>query len=151
MFKKDYERTPQERAQRSMFSIVARLGGCAYLIYIIYQLLTNPPQESSPGPTGVIIITIVLIVAAVAVIAITVLDLIHAVKNRRFSASTYEELDETAYRNAAEEQQALTEEGESAGDADETEDDDAPEEDEEPAEGTPPDDAGKGPDDPDKE
>ena len=88
MFKRDFERTPQEKARRAQFSILARLGGCGYLVYIIVQLLRDP--KSSPS-TAATIFAYILLAAAVVVIGITIYDLIHGLKHGRFNAATYED------------------------------------------------------------
>jgi hypothetical protein len=88
MFKKDFERTPQEKARRAQFSILARLGGCGYLVYIIVQLLRDP--KSSPS-TWATVFAYILLAAAVVVIGITIYDLIHGLKHGRFNAATYDD------------------------------------------------------------
>jgi hypothetical protein len=90
MFKKDYQRTPQEKAQRAKMSVFARLAGCAYLAYVIVQMLKTP-REEMPGTTGPIIVAIILIVLGAGVVALTVWDLIRGLKMGIFKAETYEE------------------------------------------------------------
>ncbi|SHH65273.1 hypothetical protein SAMN02745823_00632 [Sporobacter termitidis DSM 10068] len=90
MFKKDYERTPQEKAQRAKLSVFARLGGCAYLIYILVQLLKTPPAEIPDSPWTVAIAVVLMVLAGV-VIVITILELIRSLKAGLFNAEAYEE------------------------------------------------------------
>jgi hypothetical protein len=89
MFKKDYQRTHQEKAQRAKMSIFARMAGCAYLAYVIVQMLKTP-REEMPGTSWPIIVAIVLIVLAAGVVALTVWDLIRRLKMGIFKAETYE-------------------------------------------------------------
>lgn len=89
MFKKDRQRTPQEKAQRAKMSIFARLAGCAYLIYILVQMLQTP-REQMPGTSWPIIVAIVLIVLAAGVVALTIWDLFRGLKLGIFKAETYE-------------------------------------------------------------
>ena len=91
--RKNFQRTPQEKAQRAKMSIFARLAGCAYLIYIIYQLLTTPQQGTMDTKTTTII-SIVLMVLTVGVIAITVYDFFRGLKSGLFNAATYEDADD---------------------------------------------------------
>lgn len=90
MFKRDFERTPQEKARRAQFSILARLGGCGYLVYIIVQVLRDP--KSIPS-TAALVFAYVLLAAAFVVIGITVYDLIHGLKHGRFNPATYEDFE----------------------------------------------------------
>ena len=89
MFKKNIERTPQQKAQRAKMSILARLGGCAYLIYIMYQLIV--PQPGTHPTQTMTIIAIVMIVLAVGVISFTIYDLVRSLKSGLLNASAYEE------------------------------------------------------------
>jgi hypothetical protein len=97
MFKRDINKTPAQRANKAVLNIIARLGGCGFLIYFLIQILTVPEAER-PDPTTTTIIAIVFIVAAVVLIFITVMDGINGLKTGRFKASTYEELDLAEYR-----------------------------------------------------
>lgn len=90
MFKKDYERSPQEKAQRAKMSVIARLGGCAYLIYIMVQLLKTPANEV-PKSSWITVVAIVMLVLSAGVIIITLMDLFRALKTGRFDAATYED------------------------------------------------------------
>lgn len=90
MFKKNTERTPQERAQRAKFSVLARLGACAYLIYIMYQLLF-PPQGTEPPSQIMTIIIVVMIVLSAVVILMTLNELYRGLKAGRYNAATYED------------------------------------------------------------
>jgi hypothetical protein len=90
------ERTPKEKADRAQKGMIARLAGCAYLIYVVYQLLKSTfNKEETPDSTWVIVIAIVLFVLAAVVITITVIDFFRCWKQGMFRASTYED-DETA-------------------------------------------------------
>ena len=90
MFKKDFERTPQERARRAQFSIIARLGGCGYLIYIMVQLLQTPAESRT---TLMVVLAVILLAASAAVIVLTVYDLIRALKTGRFNPAMYEDME----------------------------------------------------------
>jgi hypothetical protein len=93
MFKKDFERTPQEKARRAQFSILARLGGCGYLVYIMVQLLQTPKEEQT---TLMVVLAIVLLAASVLVIVFTIYDLFRALKTGRFNPAYYEDAENNA-------------------------------------------------------
>jgi cytoskeletal protein RodZ len=97
MFKKDYQRTPQEKAQRAKMSILARLLGCGYLIYIMVQLLKTP-KEQTPG-SWTVVVAIVMLVAAGVVIAITIWDLIRSIKMGIFNPAIYEDQSSRSFPN----------------------------------------------------
>ena len=97
MFKKDLERTPQERARRAQLSVLARLGGCGYLIYLMVQLLS----QKAGVTTTMTVLAYILMAAAVVVTGITVYDLFSGLKTGRFNPAMYEEAD--ALRAASEE------------------------------------------------
>ena len=84
MFNKNKERTPAQEAERSLLGVVARLAGCAYLVYVIIKLFKEPDLTS-----GRIALIGVLIVAGLAVIAMTVIDFISKLKVGMFKPETY--------------------------------------------------------------
>lgn len=96
MFNRNEHRTPSQRAQKAIMNIIARLAGCAFLIYFVVKLLMTPTEET-PGTTTATIMAIVLLVLAAVVIGMTVFDLMRGLKSNRFSASTYEEQDLAEY------------------------------------------------------
>ncbi len=96
MFKRDLSRTPKQRAERAMLNIVARLGGCGFLIYFVVKILTIPPEEA-PSQTVATIIAIAFLLVSAVLIFITVQDLVAGFKTGRFKASTYEEQDLAEY------------------------------------------------------
>lgn len=96
MFKSDVTRTPKQRAERALMNIIARLGGCGFLIYFVVKVMTAP-AESKPDPTTTAIISIVFLLVSALVIFITVLDLVKGFRLGRFKASTYEEQDIAEY------------------------------------------------------
>ena len=120
MFKKDFERTPQEKARRSQFSILARLGGCGYLVYIMVQLLQTPEEERT---TLMIVLAVVLLAASAVVIAITLYDLFRALKTGRFNPAFYEDAMDCAVPQTEDASPAELEDGDD--DDDDDDDDDA--------------------------
>ena len=88
--KKDSERTPAEKARRNTLGAIARLGACAYLAYIIYDLIKMSASGESGVPMPVVIaITVVLGLAAVVLIAITIYGFITGLKNNEYSSRKY--------------------------------------------------------------
>ena len=90
-------KTPSEKANRATLRIIARLAGCAYLIYILYQLIKNTnTEDSGMSLPVVIIISAVIIIISVILIVLTVMDFVSGLKNHDYSMHKYyqEELDE---------------------------------------------------------
>ena len=90
-------KTPSEKANRATLRIVVRLLACAYLIYVLYQLLKNSNSADAGMPMPVvIIISAVMIILSVILIVLTVMDFIKGLKNHDYSMHKYyqEELDE---------------------------------------------------------
>ncbi len=92
MFNRNAYRSPAQRASKAMLNIIARLGGCGFLIYFVVKILTIP-EADRPDPTTTTIIGIVFILVSVFLIGITVMDGINGIRTGRFKASTYEALD----------------------------------------------------------
>lgn len=93
-FKKNQDRTPQEKAQKAKVSIMVRLGACAYLIYLMIQMLQ--PQPDGPRSQTMIIVAIVMLVLSAVVIVLTLVDLYQAFKRGVWNPATYEDpTDET--------------------------------------------------------
>lgn len=88
MFRKK-ERTPAQQASRAQMGIFARLAGCAYLIYVLYKLLSLPASER-PNQTLTVLIAIVLIGGSAFIIAITVRDFLIDLKSGRYKQGSYE-------------------------------------------------------------
>ena len=79
---------PRSKKRKGLkMGIFARLAGCAYLIYIMIKLLKPDNAANTDGDN----IAIVMIVLAVVVIGITIYDLVRALKNGVFNASTYDD------------------------------------------------------------
>lgn len=90
MRKNEESRTPGEKARRATLGIIARLGGCAYLAYIIYNLIKMSVDGTSDMPQAVVIATtVVLGLAALAIIVLSVRDFIRGVKNQDYSMHKY--------------------------------------------------------------
>ncbi|NLA87697.1 MAG: hypothetical protein GX847_10560 [Clostridiales bacterium] len=96
MFKRDLNRTPKQRADKALMNIVARLGGCGFLVYFVVQMMTVPAEEK-PDPTTATIVSAVFILIAAFLIFITIKDAIVGFKTGRFKASTYEDMDLAEY------------------------------------------------------
>jgi hypothetical protein len=101
MFNRDAQRTPQQRAQKALLNIIARLGGCGFLIYFVVKILTIP-EEAKPDATTATIIGIVFVLLSAAAISITVRELLFGLKDGRFKASTYETADLAEYLDGRE-------------------------------------------------
>lgn len=88
--KKESERTPGEKARRNTLSAIARLGACAYLAYIIYNLIRMSASGETDMPKAVVIaITAVLGLAALFIIVVTVRGFFSGLKNNEFSSQKY--------------------------------------------------------------
>lgn len=111
MFKRDTNRTPKQRADKALMNIVARLGGCGFLIYFVVKLMTAP-AEGKPDATTSTIISIVFLLVSAFIIFITIQDLVIGFKMGRFKASTYEEQDLAEYMER--QNCAVSDDGESA-------------------------------------
>lgn len=96
MFNRDIQSTPQQRARKALLNIIARLGGCGFLIYFVVKILTIP-EEAKPDATTATIISIIFLLVSAAVIFMSVLDLLRGLKDGRFKASTYEAMDLAEY------------------------------------------------------
>ncbi len=88
--RKNEPKTPGEKARRATLGIIARLGGCAYLAYIIYKLIKMSVEGTSGmSPAVVIATTVVMGLAAVVLIAFTIRDFFTGVKNQDYSMHKY--------------------------------------------------------------
>jgi hypothetical protein len=101
MFSSDVQRTPQQRAQKALLNIIARLGGCGFLIYFVVKILTIP-EEAKPDATTATIIGIVFVLVSAVVIFMSVRDLLRGLKDGRFKATTYEAADLAEYLDGRE-------------------------------------------------
>jgi hypothetical protein len=96
-------RTSAEKARRSQLNVFARLAGCAYLIYIIVQLLGD--EFDGLSHTARITISVVFIVLTAAVVTVTVMDFIKNLMSGAYKEGFYpddfaggEEADIEAFR-----------------------------------------------------
>lgn len=95
--RKNEPKTPSEKARRATLGIIARLGGCVYLAYIIYKLIKMSVEGTSGmSPAVVIATTVVMGLAAVVLIVFTIRDFFTGVKNQDYSMHKYyqDELEE---------------------------------------------------------
>lgn len=88
--KTNKEYTPGDKARQFTLGSLARVGACAYLIYVIVNLIV----QASKGETGVslpvmIIITAVIAVLGIYLIFITIKEVIRGVKNKEYSMHKY--------------------------------------------------------------
>jgi hypothetical protein len=67
-------RTSAEKARRSQLNVFARLAGCAYLIYIIVQMLSGESEGMSD--TVRITVAVVFMVLTAVIVTVTVVDFI---------------------------------------------------------------------------
>jgi hypothetical protein len=80
-------RTSAEKARRSQMNIFVRLCGCAYLIYIITELIREKPEGLSDGLRYTIVAVFILLAAAIVVV--TLVDFIRSLKMGAYKASSY--------------------------------------------------------------
>ncbi len=90
MRKINEDATPSEKARKATLGIIARLGACAYLAYIIVKMgkLTSA-GESGMSPTLSIVIIVVLGLGALFLIALTLKDFAMGIKNQDYSMQKY--------------------------------------------------------------
>ncbi len=82
--------TPSEKAHRSLLSVIARLGACGYLIYIVVTLYkqTAAGTDAIAKPLAVILL-VILAVAAAFFSVFTVIQFIRGLKNQDYSMHKY--------------------------------------------------------------
>ena len=90
MAKKEKEFSPSDKARQFTLGSIARVGACAYLIYIIYSLVKGAMagDVGMPIPVLIIIIAIFALVGAYLIFAI-VKEVIRGVKNKEYSMHKY--------------------------------------------------------------
>lgn len=96
MFNRNASRTPKQKSEKAVMNIIVRLGGCAFLVYFVVQLLSLPKEEK-PDATTATILAVVLLVLSAGVIVMTIIDLLNGLKDGRFKTATYEEADIAEY------------------------------------------------------
>jgi len=90
MAKKEKEYTPSDKARQFTLGSIARVGACAYLVYIIFSLLKGAAAGEVGIPTPVLIIIIaVFAVVGAFLIYVTVKEVIRGVKNKEYSMHKY--------------------------------------------------------------
>lgn len=90
MAKKEKEYSPSDKARQFTLGSIARVGACAYLVYIIVSLVKGAAvgEIDIPRPVLIIIIAIFAVVGAF-LIYVTVKEVIRGVKNKEYSMHKY--------------------------------------------------------------
>lgn len=90
MAKKEKEYSPSDKARQFTLGSIARIGACAYLVYIIVSLLKGAAagEIDIPRPVLIIIIAVFAVVGAF-LIYVTVKEVIRGVKNKEYSMHKY--------------------------------------------------------------
>ncbi|MBQ4040303.1 MAG: hypothetical protein IJC91_04115, partial [Oscillospiraceae bacterium] len=90
MARKNKEYSPSDKARQFTLGSIARVGACAYLIYIIYSLVKGAMagDVGMPIPVVIIIIAVFALVGAYLIFAI-VKEVIRGVKNKEYSMHKY--------------------------------------------------------------
>lgn len=97
MSRKNKEYTPSDKARQFTLGSIARLGACAYLIYVVVTLIKGSIAGDAPMPLPVLIIIIALFaVVGAYLIFVTVKEVIRGVKNKEYSMHKYYQEELTA-------------------------------------------------------
>jgi cytochrome c oxidase subunit IV len=115
MFKrKPKMRTSAEKARRSQMNIFVRLCGCAYLIYIIVQLV----RDDSSGLSSRLRYTVaaVFILLAAGIVVVTLVDFVRNLKAGAYKAASYTDDTEESVEAFRARQAAASAEGAPDGD-----------------------------------
>ena len=84
-------KTSQQKAQKAQMGILARILGCGYLLYVVYQLLQASPEEDSINPTLKTVVIVVFLIAAAVIITITLREFIQNLKSGYYKAASYKD------------------------------------------------------------
>ncbi|MBQ8831299.1 MAG: hypothetical protein IJ017_06845 [Oscillospiraceae bacterium] len=97
MAKKNKEYSPSDKARQFTLGSIARVGACAYLVYIIISLIKGAMSGDAgmPIPVLIIIIAIFTLVGAYLMVAI-IKEVIRGIKNKDYSMHKYYEEELTA-------------------------------------------------------
>jgi len=89
-FRKEENQSPREKARTATMGIVARLGGCAYLIYIMMKLIRSARSgESGMSPTTAYVIVGVMLAATLVVLLLTISDFMRGMREHQFDSQRY--------------------------------------------------------------
>ena len=122
LFKKR-PKTSQQKAQKAQLGILARILGCAYLIYIVYQMFQQAPEDETINYTLKIAIGVIFIAAAAFLLIITAFEFVRNYKSGFYKAEAYSD-------DVSPEFMAQNEAGEEEGEEGEEEEEEEEEEDE---------------------
>ena len=89
-FKKKPE-TSQKKAQKAQMHILVRIIGCGWLVYIVYQILTTPIEDSGMSVTLRNIIVVFFLCASAFILVLTVRELIQNLKSGYYKTSAHKD------------------------------------------------------------
>ena len=90
LFKRREPTTPAGKARQSLLGMIARLGCCAYLIYIVIQLFRQSGSENAGlSQPLAIILAVIMGAAALFFAVITLRQLFIGIKNDDYSMHKY--------------------------------------------------------------
>ncbi|MCL2226786.1 MAG: hypothetical protein FWB97_04050 [Oscillospiraceae bacterium] len=90
--KKEKPRTSQQKAQRAQMRMFARLAGCAFLVFTIYEIATTPTTgDGAINPTLRIAVIIGFSCAAAFLAIASVVELVQKVRSGVYNAASYDD------------------------------------------------------------
>ncbi len=90
LFQRKEPTTPSGKARQSLLGMIARLGCCAYLIYIVITLFKQSAAETGGVPTPIaLILAVVMGVAALFFSILTLKRFFIGLKNEDYSMHKY--------------------------------------------------------------
>ena len=89
-FRPDENQSPREKARTAIMGIIARLAGCAYLVYIIFKIVRDAGgDDTGMSPTAAYIICGLMGLATLFVLYLTIRDFTEGIKEHRFDSDRY--------------------------------------------------------------
>ena len=83
------EKTAREKANKAQLGILARLLGCAYLIYLVITMLRSSTENDGLNPTMKIVIAALMLTASVVIVIFTLLEFLRNVKSGFYKEDAY--------------------------------------------------------------
>ena len=88
LFKKS-PKTAKQKAQKAQMNIFVRLFAIGWLVYIIYQLLSESAEDGGINPTLRIVIVVFFICAAAVIATLTLRELFRNIKSGHYKEAAH--------------------------------------------------------------
>jgi len=90
-FFKKKPKTSHQKAQQAQTRALVRVIACGWLVYVVFQMLTTPPEESGMSPALRIATVVFFICAGALLITLTIVQFVQNFKSGYFKESSHED------------------------------------------------------------